>query len=192
MASTNFPRNNDYKYLFKLLIIGDNGVGKSAILSRFVDDIFTECYLSTIGVDFKIKTIKHDNDIIKLQVWDSAGQERFKSITQSYYRGAHGIITVYDITNANTFENIRKWLEQIDRHADEKCKRLLVGTKTDLKDKREVSFEHGKAFAEEMGMQFVETSAKINEGILKTFETMAIEIKKDFTNDQGWHGTKIR
>ena len=120
--------------------------------------------------------------MIKLQIWDSAGQERFKSITQSYYRGAHGIITVYDVTKASTFENIQKWLEEIDRHADKGCKRLLVGNKSDLEDKREVSFEHGKGFAEEMGMQFLETSAKNSEGISKTFEMMASEIKKEKGN----------
>ena len=91
MATT----NEDYNFLFKLLLIGDSGVGKSAILLRFADDSFTESYMSTIGVDFKIKTIKHENDLVKLQIWDSAGQERFKTITAAYYRGAHGIVTVY-------------------------------------------------------------------------------------------------
>merc|ERR1712006_60493 len=97
----------EYDYLFKLLLIGDSGVGKSCLLLRFADDTYTESYISTIGVDFKIRTINLDGKCVKLQIWDTAGQERFRTITSSYYRGAHGIIVVYDVTDRETFNNVK-------------------------------------------------------------------------------------
>ena len=100
-------RHNDYDYLLKMLLIGDSGVGKSCLLLRFADDTYNNSYISTIGVDFKIKTFDMDNKIVKLQVWDTAGQDRFKAITTSFYRGAHGIIIVYDVTDRSTFNNIK-------------------------------------------------------------------------------------
>merc|ERR1712083_1266763 len=126
----------EYDYLFKLLLIGDSGVGKSCLLLRFADDIYTESYISTIGVDFKIRTVELDGKTIKLQIWDTAGQERFRTITSSYYRGAHGIIIVYDITDVESFNNVRQWLFEIDRFASEHVNKLLVGNKSDLDQKR--------------------------------------------------------
>merc|ERR1711898_6342 len=102
--------NAEYDYLFKLLLIGDSGVGKSCLLLRFADDTYSESYISTIGVDFKIRTIEHDGKRIKLQIWDTAGQERFRTITSSYYRGAHGIIVVYDVTELDTFHAVERWM----------------------------------------------------------------------------------
>merc|ERR1712184_163282 len=126
----------DYDYLFKLLLIGDSGVGKSCLLLRFADDTYTDSYISTIGVDFKIRTVDLDTKTIKLQIWDTAGQERFRTITSSYYRGAHGIIIVYDITDVESFNNVRQWLFEIDRFASENVNKLLVGNKCDLVSKR--------------------------------------------------------
>lgn len=164
-------------YLFKLLLIGDSGVGKSCLLLRFADDTYTESYISTIGVDFKIRTIELDGKTIKLQIWDTAGQERFRTITSSYYRGAHGIIVVYDVTDNESFNNVKQWLHEIDRYACENVNKLLVGNKSDLTTKRVVSTEQGKEFAESLGVEFLETSAKTSTNVEQAFLTMASQIK---------------
>jgi small GTP-binding protein len=164
-------------YLFKLLLIGDSGVGKSCLLLRFADDTYTESYISTIGVDFKIRTVELDGKTIKLQIWDTAGQERFRTITSSYYRGAHGIIVVYDVTDAESFNNVKQWLHEIDRYASENVNKLLVGNKSDLTSKRAVSFDQGKEFADTLGIEFLETSAKSANNVEKAFMTMAAQIK---------------
>jgi len=170
----------------RVLIIGDSGVGKSAFLSRFTDGIFTGNHVATIGVEYKAKTVSHGNDKVNLQIWDSAGQERYNviCISAGCYRKALGVITVYDVTNATSFENIRNWLNQIDQHAPDDCKRMLVGNKSDLEDERQVSYEQGEEFAKEIGMQFLETSAKNDEQVSKAFEMMAGEIIKDSARDE--------
>merc|ERR1712087_563713 len=170
--------SSDYDFLFKLLLIGDTGVGKSCLLLRFADDTFTENYISTIGVDFKIRTIEFEGKTIKLQIWDTAGQERFRTITSSYYRGAHGIIVVYDVTDMDTFKNVVQWLNEIDRYANENVNKLLVGNKSDLTSKKVVEYETAKAFADELGIPFLETSAKSAANVEQSFMTMAAEIKK--------------
>jgi len=168
---------NNSDYLFKLLLIGDSGVGKSCLLLRFADDTYTESYISTIGVDFKIRTIELDAKTIKLQIWDTAGQERFRTITSSYYRGAHGIIVVYDVTDQESFNNVKQWLHEIDRYAAENVNKLLVGNKSDLTSKRVVSTEQGKEFADSLGIEFLETSAKNATNVEQAFLTMASQIK---------------
>lgn len=167
----------EYDYLFKLLLIGDSGVGKSCLLLRFADDTYTESYISTIGVDFKIRTIDLDGKTIKLQIWDTAGQERFRTITSSYYRGAHGIIVVYDTTDLESFNNVKQWLHEIDRYASDNVNKLLVGNKSDLTSKRAVSFDQAKEFADSLGIEFIETSAKNATNVEKAFLMMASQIK---------------
>ncbi|EDO40167.1 predicted protein [Nematostella vectensis] len=169
--------NPEYDYLFKLLLIGDSGVGKSCLLLRFADDTYTESYISTIGVDFKIRTIELDGKTIKLQIWDTAGQERFRTITSSYYRGAHGIIVVYDVTDQESFNNVKQWLQEIDRYACENVNKLLVGNKCDLTTKKVVDFTTAKEYAESLGVPFLETSAKNATNVEQAFMTMAAEIK---------------
>jgi small GTP-binding protein len=169
--------NTDYDYLFKILLIGDSGVGKSCLLLRFADDTYTESYISTIGVDFKIRNIEFDSKIIKLQIWDTAGQERFKTITQSYYRGAHGIIVVYDITDRDTFTNVEQWLIDIERYAQPNVNKFLVGNKCDIDVKREVTIEEGKDLASRFNMSFIETSAKNTTNVAIMFQQLAREIK---------------
>jgi len=167
----------DYDYLFKLLLIGDSAVGKSCLLLRFSDDTYTDSYISTIGVDFKIRTIELDGKTIKLQIWDTAGQERFRTITSSYYRGAHGIIVVYDCTDLESFNNVKQWLEEIDRYACENVNKLLVGNKCDLTSKKVVNYINAKEFADGLGIPFLETSAKSSTNVEQAFMTMASEIK---------------
>nr|GMC80701.1 GTP-binding protein YPTM2 [Ipomoea batatas] len=164
-------------YLFKLLLIGDSGVGKSCLLLRFADDSYLESYISTIGVDFKIRTVEQDGKTIKLQIWDTAGQERFRTITSSYYRGAHGIIVVYDVTDQESFNNVKQWLSEIDRYASENVNKLLVGNKCDLTAQKVVSYETAKAFADEIGIPFMETSAKNATNVEQAFMAMAATIK---------------
>ncbi|KAL0270587.1 UNVERIFIED_CONTAM: hypothetical protein PYX00_007945 [Menopon gallinae] len=162
-----------YDLLFKLLLIGDSGVGKTCILFRFSDDAFNTSFISTIGIDFKIKTVELRGKKIKLQIWDTAGQERFHTITTSYYRGAMGIMLVYDITNERSFENIVKWLRNIDEHANEDVEKMILGNKCDMEDKRIVSKEKGEAIGREHGIKFMETSAKTNTNIDSAFNQLA-------------------
>ncbi|KAL9634504.1 MAG: hypothetical protein Q9204_002975 [Flavoplaca sp. TL-2023a] len=167
-----------YDYLFKLLLIGDSGVGKSCLLLRFADDTYTESYISTIGVDFKIRTIELDGKTVKLQIWDTAGQERFRTITSSYYRGAHGICVVYDVTDMDSFNNVKQWLQEIDRYATEGVNKLLVGNKSDMSDKKVVDYTVAKEFADSLGIPFLETSAKNASNVEQAFLTMARQIKE--------------
>uniref|UniRef100_A0A8C4Y510 RAB1B, member RAS onco family n=1 Tax=Gopherus evgoodei TaxID=1825980 RepID=A0A8C4Y510_9SAUR len=143
-----------------------------------VDDTYTESYISTIGVDFKIRTIELDGKTIKLQIWDTAGQERFRTITSSYYRGAHGIIVVYDVTDQESYSNVKQWLQEIERYASENVNKLLVGNKCDLTTKKVVDYTTAKEFADSLGIPFLETSAKNATNVEQSFMTMAAEIKK--------------
>ncbi|KAG2218953.1 hypothetical protein INT45_004645 [Circinella minor] len=174
--------NPEYDYLFKLLLIGDSGVGKSCLLLRFADDTYTESYISTIGVDFKIRTIELEGKTVKLQIWDTAGQERFRTITSSYYRGAHGIIVVYDVTDQDSFNNIQMWLREIERYAAEGVSKLLVGNKNDLTDKKVVDYTAAKEFSESSSIPFLETSAKDSSNVEQAFLTMAKQIKDKMGN----------
>uniref|UniRef100_A0AAY4AN69 Ras-related protein Rab-13 n=1 Tax=Denticeps clupeoides TaxID=299321 RepID=A0AAY4AN69_9TELE len=132
-----------YDFLFKLLLIGDSGVGKTCLIIRFAEDNFNSTYISTIGIDFKVKTIDVDGKKVKLQIWDTAGQERFKTITTAYYRGAMGIILVYDITDEKSFENIQNWMKSIKENASAGVSRMLLGNKCDIETKRKVPKEVG-------------------------------------------------
>jgi small GTP-binding protein len=167
--------NNKYDHLFKLLIIGESGVGKTCLLLRFTDDSFTANHLTTIGIDFKIKIINLEDKQIKLQIWDTAGQERFRTITKTYYKGAHGILLVYDVTDDNSFKNIRNWVRQIEQNAQSNVCKVLVGNKSDRED-RKVSFDEGSKLAKEFNMQFFETSAKSNYNVNETFTFLTKEI----------------
>ncbi|KAI9197113.1 ras family-domain-containing protein, partial [Polychytrium aggregatum] len=171
-------KSASYDYLIKLLLIGDSGVGKSCLLLRFSDDSFTPSFITTIGIDFKIRTIELDGKRIKLQIWDTAGQERFRTITTAYYRGAMGILLTYDVTDERSFNNIRNWIRNIEQHASEGVNKILIGNKCDMLEKKVISKDQGQALADEYGIKFIETSAKSNIGVEEAFFMLARDIKK--------------
>ena len=143
----------------KLLMIGDSAVGKTSLLLRYANDTFSSTFITTIGIDFKIKTVDLDGRRVKLQIWDTAGQEQFRTITRSYFRGAQGIVLVYDITDRGTFNSVRSWMAQIADHADAQVNRVLVANKSDNEAERRVSSAEGAALAAEYEVKFLETSA---------------------------------
>lgn len=164
--------NSNYDEKIKIVMIGDSGVGKSCIFSRFGDNMFHSDFVPTIGVDFTIKIINIDGRKVKLHIWDTAGQERFTPIVSSYYRGAQGMILVYDITDRNSFKHIDKWLHEIERSGDPSVKKILVGNKTDVTGKREVTYVEGKKYADELGIPFLEVSAKMSTNVKEIFHTL--------------------
>ena len=167
-----------YDYTFNVVLLGDMGVGKSSLLSCFADDNHTTSYISTIGVDFKIRTLNlGDEKVVKLQIWDIAGQERFRAMACSYYRGVDGIIIVYDITNMESFNNVKIWLNEIDQYLGEDVNKLLVGNKCDLEEKRVVDTQTAEDFARSVGIPFLETSAKNSKDVEAAFMRMATDIK---------------
>mmetsp|Transcript_79404 Transcript_79404/g.220965 ORF Transcript_79404/g.220965 Transcript_79404/m.220965 type:complete len:212 (-) Transcript_79404:111-746(-) len=164
-----------YAYLFKYIIIGDTGVGKSCLLLQFTDKRFRADHDITIGVEFGARLIKIEEKQIKLQIWDTAGQESFRSITRSYYRGASGALLVYDISRRETFTHLTRWLEEARANANSNMSIMLIGNKCDL-ERREVSFEEGSQFALDSGLIFRETSAKTAHNVDEAFMQTAREI----------------
>lgn len=176
MAGQSFP----YDHLFKILMIGDAGVGKSSMLLRFTDDSFDDHIQSTIGVDFKVKHMDVMDKRVKLTIWDTAGQERFRTLTSSYYRGAQGVVMVYDVTRRDSFENLEQWLKEIKLYSPnngEGVVKLLVGNKIDLE--RAVPREEAEAWARSQGMLFLEASAKTKMGIRQCFLEVVQKILED-------------
>jgi len=158
---------------------------KTCILFRYADQTFSPSYISTIGIDFKIKSIEMKGKKIKLQIWDTAGQERFHTITTSYYRDAMGIMLVYDITNKKTFDNIAKWLRNLEEHANDDVQKMILGNKCDMEDRRVVSRERGEAIAREHRIKFFETSAKANINVDQAFTELAeIILNKSLSQPQ--------
>jgi Ras-related protein Rab-1A len=169
-------RMMEYDYLFKFLLIGDSGTGKSALLLRFVDHTYSDSYISTIGVDFKIQTLEIDGKLCRLQVWDTAGQERFRTITSAYYRGAHAILVVFDITDRESFLSVSNWLTEIQTHANHVTEIVLVGNKCDNIRDREVSNEEATELANRNSMRYIETSAKMATNVKALFVSTAVEL----------------
>ena len=167
-----------YDLIFKLVLIGDSGVGKTNILSRYISNEFSLASQPTVGVEFGSKIIKKQDKSIKLQIWDTAGQERYKSITNAYYKGSKGAFVVYDISRKSTFENVDKWIDELKENATEDVHIMLVGNKTDLEDKREVQTEEVAKKAEQYKVAFCETSALKGKNIEKAFDTLVEEITK--------------
>ncbi|CAF3630877.1 unnamed protein product [Rotaria sp. Silwood1] len=165
----NYTTEVEFDYLFKILIIGDSGVGKTTILQRFANDYFSTEYVATIGVDFQIRTLEIDSKRCKLQIWDTAGQDRFKCVVSSFYRNANGVIICFDITDLESFRNVNNWLEEVKRYCPEQTPMFLIGTKSDLKTRRMVSDDIIKAYAEKNQLSYLETSSKTNENVEKCF-----------------------
>ncbi|OMJ71702.1 hypothetical protein SteCoe_30010 [Stentor coeruleus] len=165
----------DYDYLFKIVLVGDSGVGKSCLLLRFADDTFSENYISTIGVDFRFKTLTVDGQIIKLQIWDTAGQERFRTITSAYYRGADGVMLVFDKTSRDSFNHVQDWLDEVNKFS-EKSSKLLIGNKQDSLDLTQIEEDLGKKYAENKKMHYIETSALNGNQVSLAFEVMSREL----------------
>jgi len=167
----------------KLLTIGDSAVGKTCLISQFARDSFNPNFITTIGIDYKIKEVELNGKKYKLLIWDTAGQERFRTITTSYFRGCQGILLVYDITNLKTFQNVNSWIQQIqkvNKDSEQSVKKILVGNKCDMTDERQVTTEQGRALAEEQKIPFIETSAKDDINVTEAF----MKITEDVVNNQ--------
>ncbi|MBA0591883.1 hypothetical protein Gorai_008876, partial [Gossypium raimondii] len=174
---------------FKVVLIGDSGVGKSNLLSRFTRNEFCLESKSTIGVEFATRTLQVEGRTVKAQIWDTAGQERYRAITSAYYRGALGALLVYDVTKPTTFENVSRWLKELRDHADSNIVIMMIGNKTDLKHLRAVATEDGQSYAEKEGLSFIETSALEAINVEKAFQTILSEIyrkisKKSLSSDE--------
>ena len=167
--------------LYKILLLGDSTVGKTCFLLRYVDDSFLDLHMATIGLDYRLKTlILEEQKIVKIQLWDTAGQDKFRAITRNYYKGASGIILIFDVTNIKSYENIKKWINEIKDEISEKVSIVLIGNKIDNVQERKISKEQGEKLASEIGVKFFETSAKTGEGIN---ESVFFLVKKIFEND---------
>ena len=158
--------NEDIKKIYKILLLGDSSVGKTCFLLRYTDNTFQEIYMSTIGLDYRLKTVKLPNEKkIRAQIWDTAGQDRFRAITKNYYKGSNGIILIYDVTDKKSFEGVKNWIEQIRDEVTQEVLIYLVGNKIDKKEERKISKEEGKKLADSFGVPFYESSAKTGENI---------------------------
>ncbi|PIO75079.1 Ras family protein [Teladorsagia circumcincta] len=169
-----------YDYLYKIILIGDSGVGKSNLLSRFARNMFSIESKSTIGVEFSTRTIVIDGKRIMAQIWDTAGQERFKTVTTAYYRGAQGALIVYDITKPSSFDSCQQWLSDL-REQSERVSVVLVGNKTDLRDTRKIPQDIAKKFADDNGLTFIETSALDSSNVEKAFTQVLTKIYRTGT-----------
>ena len=179
--------SQEYDYLFKVLLLGDSGVGKSSLILRYTDETFNSKLVNSIGVDFKMKKKVVDGKIVKVQIWDTAGHERFRSITYSYYRGVNSIIIVFDITDKKSFSNVNDWLKQIEKYANKNVFKVLVGNKSDLADMRKIEYDEAKLYGEEHNMPYFETSAKEGLNIHELFDS---SINSFLKNNKTYEGDK--
>ena len=184
-----------HNYIFRICLIGDSNVGKTSLLTRFVDNSYNENYNNTIGVDFRVISLKYKDIIAKVHIWDTAGQERFKSIAINYFRSTHGFIFVYDITDENSFSNIENWINLAFNNSTNHLINFLVGNKTDLEDERQIKKKDAEEFAKSRDLFFLETSAKNNDNVEKLFEYFTYKLiryfKKNNMASKDTEGTKL-
>ena len=166
----------NYEFMFKVVLVGDMSVGKTNIIAKYLKNDFSEDYKTTIGVEFHSKIAKVEGHVVKAQIWDTCGQERFKSITDSYYRGAKGAFVVYDITRKNTFESVDSWISALRSAADKNLNIIIIGNKSDLEDQRQVETEQGEEKAQNNEAAFMETSAYSGDNIDKAFDNMITDV----------------
>jgi small GTP-binding protein len=175
---TSGSRPSKFDFLIPLLLIGDTCVGKSSLIVRFDKDEFHEHFLSTIGIDFRFKTVQIGKKRIKLQIWDSSGQDRFHTITTSFFRRAMGVLLVYDVTCRETFDHIHNWMGLVDQYAPENVNKVLIGTKSDMETQRKVHATEGEAMANRFGIKFFEASSKLNQNVHEPFFSIVSDIAK--------------
>ena len=172
------------EFVYKILILGDTSVGKTCFLTRYADNTFQETHMSTIGIDYKLKNVQMENGkVAKLQIWDTAGQDRFRSITKNYYKGANGIVVIFSVVDKLSFINIKSWINQIKAEVDDKVTIIIVGNKIDDEENREVTTEEGEELARSFDLNFFECSAKTGENINETFNELVkkmVEIHEKF------------
>ena len=173
MSNKNNKNTSEYQYIFKLILIGNSGVGKSSIIQRYMKHTFEESYKCTIGVDFLMKTLEIKNKIVKLQLWDTAGQEKYKSMVSSYYRGANVALVVFDLTNHSSFDSLPLWIENYYKNGPEQKNIILIGNKKDMEEERQVTQEEAELFSETNNMIYFETSAKEGDNIEYVFNYTA-------------------
>ena len=179
---TKDPADQNFDYMFKLLIIGNSSVGKTSFLFRYSDDSFTSAFVSTVGIDFKVQTVFRNDKRIKLQIWDTAGQERYRTITTAYYRGAMGFILMYDITNEESYKAVADWAGQVKTYSWDNTQVVLVGNKCDMEEERVVTYEQGKNLADSLGFNFFEASAKDNINVRSSFDKLVDVISEKMTD----------
>jgi Ras-related protein Rab-1A len=170
----------EYDYVLKIILVGDSGIGKSSLMLRFVDNMYTDTYISTIGVDFKTRIVPYKSKKIKLQIWDTAGQEIFRNIVSSYYRTAHGILLTYDITQQSSFQHLQQyWMKDIIKYRTPDASIMIVGTKSDLYESREVRSETAAEYAIQCGATYMETSARSTVNVEKVFTDLVAKIMEN-------------
>jgi len=191
-------RRQENSLVFKTLLLGSSGVGKTSILNVISVNPFEQCFVATIGVDFKVHSFDIDGKVVKLQIWDTAGQERFRSLTPHYYKNAKGIVLIYDITCRDSFNEVLKNIETVKMYLPDMPKCILLGNKQDLEEKRAVSFDEGNALANEFGFVFMEVSAKTSFHTIDAFKSLTKEMKEKEEKDgnqelamQGRQGEEI-
>ena len=184
--------SNEVEFVFKILLLGDSEVGKSCFLMRYSDNVFVENYITTIGLDYKLKSVKLDSGkTIKVKLWDTAGQDKYRTIAKNYFKGSHGILLLYDVTKQSSFQNIRDWIQDIREEVSQKAIIFLIGNKIDLVDKRKISKEKGIELAEEYKLPFFEASAKSGENVDEVFKALYKKISEVYGDLEKEMGTKL-